>query len=310
MATESTLPAPRALANPGRNRRSFPRTIASLWALTKPDINLLISTTVLLSFGVATRSLQNFPFPRLFNATLGTLLVSSGGSALNQFMERRFDGLMRRTARRPVVLGGVDPQAALIFGMCLSAVGIVYLEILVNPLSSFLAAAALGVYVGLYTPLKRVTPMCTFVGAISGAVPPLIGWAAASGSLNEPGAWILYTILFLWQFPHFMAIAWMYREDYDRAGYMILPRCRIRNRFAAFQSVLPAVLLVPSSMVPSLLGVAGSVYLAGALLMGIGFACYAIRLAMARTNSAARRLLFASIIYLPSLLLLMLLDKQ
>ena len=309
MATESTIPVPRELAFPQRARRTLVSKAASFWSLTKPDINLLIAITVSLSFGVAVSFSQGSSFLRLFNAVVGTLLTSSGAAALNQLIERRFDGLMRRTARRPMVLGGVSPLAALVFGACLSITGIVYLEILVNPLSSFLAAAALGIYVGLYTPLKRMTPLCTLVGAISGAVPPLIGWAAGAGSL-DPGAWILYTILFLWQFPHFTAIAWMYRKDYDRAGYMILPRCQKRYRFAALQSVFPALLLVPCIIIPSLIGVAGSVYLAGSLLLGTSFAYCAIRLARHRSNSAARQLLFASIIYLPSVLLLMSLDKR
>ena len=309
MATESTIPVLRRLALPQTARKSPVCTLASFWALTKPDINILIAITVFFSFALAAHFHQNVPLPRLLNAVLGTLFVSSGAAALNQFMERRLDGLMRRTARRPVVIRGVSPQTALIFGVCCSAIGIVYLGIVVNPLSSLLAAAALGIYLGLYTPLKRVTPLCTWVGAIAGAAPPLIGWAAASGSLSEPGAWILYTILFLWQFPHFMAIAWMYREDYDRAGYMILPPCQKRCRFAAIQSVFPALLLIPCSMMSTLSGVAGNIYLGGALLLGIGFAYYAIRLAIARTNSAARRLLFASIIYLPSLLGLMVFDK-
>ena len=310
MATESTLPVPRELAFPQKTRKSLPGAVASFWALTKPDINLLIAITVALGFSLAEHFPGSFPFPRLLNTMLGTLLVSSGAAALNQFIERRYDGLMRRTARRPVVLGGVSPRDAFLFGTFVSVFGIVYLQIFVNPLSSFVGATGLGIYLGLYTPLKRVTPLCTLVGALSGAAPPLIGWAAAAGSLRGPGAWILYTILFLWQFPHFMAIAWMYREDYDRAGYKILPRCKRRHLFAAFQSVLPALLLVPCSMVPSLIGVAGSAYLAGSLLLGIGFVYCAIRLVRHRSNSAARQLLFASIIYLPSVLLLMLLDKR
>jgi heme o synthase len=310
MATESTIPVPRELAFPQRARRTLVSTAASFWSLTKPDINLLIAITVALGFSLAEPLPGSFPFPRLLNTTLGTLLVSSGAAALNQFIERRHDGLMRRTARRPVVLGGVSPRDAFLFGTFVSVFGIIYLQIFVNLLSSFVAAIGLGIYLGLYTPLKRVTPLCTLVGAISGAAPPLIGWAAEAGSLRGPGAWILYVILFLWQFPHFMAIAWMYREDYDRAGYKILPRCKRRHRFAALQSVFPAVLLVLCSLIPTVIGMAGSIYLLGAILLGIGLDHYAIRLAFHRTNSAARRLLFASIIYLPSLLFLMLLDKQ
>ena len=309
MSTESTIPLPRQLAITRGNGISFRGAAASIWALTKPDINLLIAITVSLSFCMASPSSGDFSFLRLFSCVLGTMLVSSGAAALNQFMERRFDGLMRRTARRPVVLGGVSPLAAFIFGSCVSAVGIVYLDIFVNSLSSLIAAAALGVYLGFYTPLKRVSPLCTLVGAVSGAAPPLIGSAAASGTLGN-GAWILYTILFLWQFPHFMAIAWMYREDYDRAGYKILPRSRNRRRFVALQSVFPAILLVPCIMVPWVIGLAGSVYLAGATLLSIGFDDYAFRLALTPSSSAARRLLFASIIYLPSVLLLMVLDKR
>jgi heme o synthase len=311
MATESTIPVPRGLALPQKAKRPLLSTVASYWALTKPDINLLIAITVFLSFGLAARFPQSFPLLlRLLNAVLGTLLVSSGAAALNQFMERRFDGFMRRTARRPVVIRGVSPGAAFIFGMCISGVGTIYLYIFVNLLSALIGGAAFGIYLALYTPLKRITPLCTWVGAISGAAPPLIGWAAASGSLNQPGAWTLYTMLFLWQFPHFMAIAWMYREDYDRAGYKILPHCKCRDRFAAVQSLFPASLMVLCSAIPALIGIAGKIYLTGALVLSIGLLYYAIRLTLYKTNSAARRLLFASIVYLPSVFLLMLLDKR
>lgn len=310
MATDSTIPVPRELAFPNRVSRSLVSAGASFWSLTKPDINLLIAITVALGFGLAAHFPGGFPFLRLLNTMLGTLLVSSGAAALNQFIERRHDGLMRRTARRPVVLGGVSPRGAFLFGTIVSVAGIAYLQILVNSVSSLVAATGLGIYLGLYTPLKRVTPLCTLVGAISGAAPPLIGWAASAGSLRGPGAWILYVILFLWQFPHFTAIAWMYREDYDRAGYKILPRCNRRHRFAALQSVFPAVLLVLCSMIPTMIGIAGGIYLFGAILLGVGFAYYAIRLASQKTNSAARRLLFASIIYLPSVLVIMFLDKR
>lgn len=181
MATESTIPVPRGLTLPQKTRKSLPGALASFWAPTKPDINLLIVITVFISFGLAARFPQTFPLLRLLNAVLGTLLVSSGAAALNQFMERRHDGLMHRTKRRPVVLGGVAPRVAFIFGACVSAIGIVYLEICVNPLSSIIAAASLGIYLALYAPLKRVTPLRTWVGAIAGAAPPLVGLAEVSG---------------------------------------------------------------------------------------------------------------------------------
>ena len=309
MSTESTIPLVRQLAVARETGRSLASVAAGVWALTKPEINFLIAVTVSLSFCLAASPVSDFPFLQLFHTVLGTILVSSGAAALNQLMERRFDGLMRRTARRPLVLGGVSGHVAFIFGTSASAIGIVYLYVCVNPVSSFFAAAALGIYLGLYTPLKRMTPLCTLVGAFSGAAPPLIGWAAGAGRL-EYGAWILYAILFLWQFPHFMAIAWMYREDYDRAGYRILPRSGDRHQFVAVQSALPAMLLVPCTMIPSFMGLTGNIYLAGTSLLGIAFGYQAVRLTFDRSNSAARRLLFASIIYLPAVFLLLGLDKR
>jgi len=309
VSTESTILLARQLTVARESGRSLSSVAAGVWALTKPEINVLIAITVSLSFCLASSPVWDFPFLQLFHTVLGTILVSSGAAALNQLMERRFDGRMRRTARRPVVLGAVSSQVAFIFGTTASAVGIVYLYICVNPISSFFAAASLGIYLGLYTPLKRMTPLCTLVGAFSGAVPPLIGWSAAAGRL-EYGAWILYAILFLWQFPHFMAIAWMYREDYDRAGYRILPRSSDRHQFVAVQSALPAMLLVPCTMIPSFIGLTGDIYLAGTSLLGIVFGYQAVRLTFDRSNSAARRLLLASIIYLPAVFLLLALDKR
>jgi protoheme IX farnesyltransferase len=223
-------------------------------------------------------------------------------------MERQHDAQMRRTARRPVVIGTISPSAAFVFGVVVSLAGILYLGLAVNRLSSFIAGLTLVGYLALYTPLKRLTPMCTFVGAVPGAAPPLIGWAAASGSLG-PEAWNLYLILFLWQFPHLMAIAWMYRDDYDRAGYRVLPRCKRRRNFVAFQCLMPAILLVPISVMPALVGDAGHIYLWGATSLGLGFLCVAGRLAFNRGNIAARQLLFASIIYLPAVFVLLLLDR-
>jgi len=236
----------------------------------------------------------------------GTLLVASGAGALNQFMERRFDAQMRRTARRPLASGRVEPVAVLWFGILLSCAGGVYLAVAVNALASLLAVLTLLSYLFLYTPLKRRTPLCTLVGAFPGAMPPLIGCAAASGRVSLE-AWELFAMLFLWQFPHFMAIAWMYREDYDRAGYLVLPCGERRIRFMAWQSVLPALALIPLSLVPVFLGRAGTVYAVGALLLGLYFFYYGAQLAFRNSNGAARRPLLASIIYLPFMFLLMVL---
>jgi protoheme IX farnesyltransferase len=284
--------------------------VAGYWALTKPKVNLLIATTVVAGFCAARHTtLQSFPYVRLLHALLGTLLVASGAGVLNQVIERPFDARMRRTPRRPLVSGSISPNASLWFGVSLAIGGVIYLALAINLVSSCIAALTITSYLFLYTPLKRRTPLCTFVGALSGATPPLIGWAAASGSLSS-GAWALYLMLFFWQFPHFMAIAWVYRHDYDRAGYKVLPRCKRRRKFIGVQSVIPALLLVLVSAIPTLDGNAGPIGLVGAMLLSSMFLFYAVRLAVDRSNRVARQLLFASIVYLPSVLLLMLLDKK
>ena len=310
MATDSTaMVIPMAKQLRLRNRPML-HFVAGYWALTKPKVNLLIATTVVAGF-CSTRhtTLQSFPCVRLLHALLGTLLVASGAGVLNQVIERPFDARMRRTPRRPLVSGSISPNASLWFGVSLAIGGVIYLALAVNLVSSCIAALTITSYLFLYTPLKRRTPLCTFVGALSGAAPPLIGWAAASGSLSS-GAWALYLMLFFWQFPHFMAIAWVYRHDYDRAGYKVLPRCKRRRKFIGVQSVIPALLLVLVSAIPTLDGNAGPIGLVGAMLLSSMFLFYAIRLAVDRSNRVARQLLFASIVYLPSVLLLMLLDKK
>jgi len=236
-------------------------------------------------------------------------LISSGCGALNQFIERRFDTLMRRTARRPLATGRITPFNALWFGISLSAAGAIYLAFMVNLLASLLAVLTLAVYLAVYTPLKRKTALCTLIGAFPGAVPPLIGWAAASGRLSS-GAWILYAMLFLWQFPHFMSIAWMYRDDYDRAGYLILPQGRRRHRCMTWQCLLPTLALVPLCWTPAALGETGRVYAVSASLLSLAFFCGSTRLVLRRSNAAARQLLHSSIIYLPAVFILMVVDKK
>jgi protoheme IX farnesyltransferase len=211
---------------------------------------------------------------------------------------------MRRTARRPLVTGALTPSAALRFGTLLSLAGSVYLAVIVNALASLLAILTLVSYLFFYTPLKRITPLCTLVGALSGAMPPLIGWAAASGRLSVE-ALVVYTMLFLWQFPHFMAIAWMYREDYIRAGYLVLPRGETRGRWMAWQSALPLLALVPLTVAPMLLAHDRLPYVVGVFILSSGFLYYGARLALRRSNTEARQLLFVSIMYLPLVLLLM-----
>ena len=295
-------PAVVALRSPSvRPHCDLRAQVTDYLALTKPEVNLLIVITTFAGFWLALPgSTDSLPLLRLASTLIGTLLVAAGTGTLNQYIERRFDAQMRRTARRPLAAGRMQPSAALRFGILLSSTGVICLAVTVNVLASLLAALTLVSYLFVYTPLKRKTPLCTLAGAIPGAMPPLIGWAGASGRLSLE-AWVLYGIVFLWQFPHFMAIAWMYREDYARAGYLVLPFGDERQRFMAWQTLAPALALVPLTLMPPLLRSTGVIYLLGALFVSAAFLVYAIRLAFHPSNVAARQLLFASIIYLPLL---------
>jgi heme o synthase len=276
------------------------------WILTKPEVNFLVLVTTLVGFYLG--STGPIHFVVLLSTLFGTLLVASGTGTLNQYMERSFDAQMRRTARRPIPAGRIKPTEALIFGLGLAAFGGLFLAVAVNALASSLAMLTLVSYLVIYTPLKRHTPICTWIGAIPGAMPPLIGWAAARGDLGL-GAWALYAMLFLWQFPHFMAIAWMYREDYARAGYQMLPLSDRAGDAMATQVLAFCTLLIPVSLIPTVLGQAGWLYVVGATMLGGGMLYCGIRLAFARTNSLARQLLTASVVYLPLVFVLLMLDK-
>jgi heme o synthase len=283
--------------------RSWGPTLSDYWALTKPEVNFLILiTTGVGSYLGCGYTARPFSFISLFNTLLGTLLVASGTGTLNQYIERDFDAQMRRTARRPLAAGRLNPPAVLAFGIALAAVGSFYLAATVNLLASMLAVLTLLTYLFLYTPLKRKTPLCVLVGAFPGAMPPLIGWAAASGRLNTE-AFVLYAILFLWQFPHFMAIAWMYREDYDRAGYLVLPKGKARVPSVAVETILPLLALIAISILQFPIRHTPIFYCGGALL-GLGFLYFGLEFVLQRSRAAARRLLAASIIYLPMLFVL------
>src|SRR5882762_3015463 len=276
-------------------------TISDCWTLTKPEVNFLIALATFTGFYLG-HVHQPGPFPglRLVHTLLGTLLVASGAGTLNQYIERRFDAQMRRTARRPLAAGRLKAAAVLWFGIALSAIGCIYLATAVNVLASLLALLTLLSYLFLYTPLKQKTPMCVLVGVLPGAVPPLIGWAAASGKLSFE-AWVLYAMLFLWQFPHFMAIAWMYRDDYDRAGYLVLPQAQTRVSIVTLQTILPLLALLPISLLAVSGGRPNILAGIGALLLSLGFLYHGAQFVRRRSCSAAHWLLLASIIYLPSL---------
>jgi protoheme IX farnesyltransferase len=274
--------------------------------LTKPRITSLVLCTTWLGFSLA----SNAPTPlRLFVHTLlGTCLAAAGAAALNQYLERDVDAKMRRTQNRPLPSGRLTPRQGLVFGTLLSAAGVLELALFVNFLASFLTALTLISYLFIYTPLKKRTALCTLVGAIPGALPPLIGWAGARGSLSAE-AWVLFAILFLWQLPHFLAIAWMYREDYSRAGFPMLPVIDPDGDSTARMILLYSAILIPVSLLPARMGVAGLSYFLGALSLGIAFLVCGACTAYFRTPACAKRLMLASVLYLPALLTWMVCNK-
>jgi heme o synthase len=272
-------------------------TLSDYCALTKPEVNFLILITTSVGFYLASADCgPPFAFAGLLNTLLGTLLVASGTGTLNQFVERKFDAQMPRTARRPAAAGRIKPSAVLAFGTVLAVTGSIYLAAAVNMLASALATLTLLTYLFVYTPLERKTPMCVLVGAFPGAMPPLIGWAAASGRLNIEAV-ILYAVLFLWQFPHFMAVAWMYREDYARASHLV-SEGQCESSFRDFETFLPLLALVTLTIMQSPTRYAANFYCAVAVL-GTGFTYFGCQFVFQRSRVAASRLLMALIVYLP-----------
>jgi protoheme IX farnesyltransferase len=271
------------------------------YVLTKPEVNLLILITTSAGYYLGVRG--PFHFAEMIHTLLGTLLVASGTATLNQWMERVWDARMRRTANRPLPSGRVTPREALVLGLLLSVAGGVYLALFVNQLSSLLATSTLLSYLLVYTPLKRRTPFCTLLGAFPGAMPTLIGWAGASNSLDRQAIY-LFAVLFLWQFPHFLAIALMYREDYERAGYRMLPRFDLDSRFTRAEIVVFTLGLIAVTVLPGI-GNFGFSY-AGLLLIAGGFLLYhSVKLAGSGSRLLAGRLLHASVLYLPVVLAIM-----
>ena len=289
---------------------SLRASVPDFLALTKPEVNFLIVIATFTGFYLALPSDRHaFPFWALLNTLLGTLLVASGTGTLNQVFEHRFDAQMRRTCKRPVAAGRVRAANAAWFGIVLSIAGVLYLFIAVNALASALAALTLVTYLLIYTPLKRRTPLCTFAGAFPGAMPPLIGWAAASGSIASGRAWILYAVLFLWQFPHFMAIAWMYREDYDRAGYLILPKTNAVT-FLGWLTFVPSVGLFIVSLASAAANTGGIFEYSAMVILGSGLLYYAGRQVVLPSRISPRQLLKATIVYLPLQFLIFVLGKS
>lgn len=280
---------------------------SDLAELTKPRITLMVAITTAAGFLLAAQGAP-LDFLRLAHTLIATSLLSAGACALNQVVERDSDARMRRTAARPLPAGRLDPDTGLLWGVLLVVGGLAYLALSVNLLTALLGASTVALYVFAYTPLKRVSSLSTLVGAVPGAVPPVMGWTAVRDQL-EPGAWALFAILFLWQLPHFLSIAWLFREDYARGGFPMLPVDDPGGRRTALQTLLYGGALVPVSLLPSPLGLVGWMYLAGALVLGLGYFAACVGFAFQRSEAAARRLLLASVTYLPALLAVMLMDR-
>jgi heme o synthase len=275
-------------------------------ALTKPDVSFLVLITTAAGYYMGARG--PVAWLHLIHTVFGTMLIAAGTAALNHYVERDSDRLMRRTASRPLPSGVLKPRQALVYGVALSIAGALYLFFTAGALAAGLGVATCLAYLLAYTPLKKRTVWATFIGAFPGAIPPVIGWVAASGRLDL-GAWLLFAILFCWQFPHFHAIAWMYREDYARAGILMLPVVD-REGLRTFRQILvTAVVLVGVSLLPAIAGLAGKLYFFGALALSVGLLEVCVWAASAKTNLRARWLMHATVLHIPLLLALMMYDK-
>jgi heme o synthase len=285
------------------NRRS---RFADYVTLTKPELTFLSVVTAVGGFYLGVEG--SIPLSTMFHTLFGTMLVGSGAGALNQLIERKYDAMMRRTENRPLPSGRLTPGEVLIFGCLIAVLGIAELALFTNLLAGILAALTLVTYLFLYTPLKRITWISTIIGGIPGALPPMIGWAAAKNSLGAE-AWILFGILFFWQMPHFFALAWMYRRDYERAGYPMLTVLDGEGSRTSMQILMYLIGLIPVSLLLTIIGHLGWTYFAGAAFAGAAFLYFGFELFETRSNASARKLFFASLLYLPILLAFMVIDK-
>lgn len=282
------------------------RRVRDFIALTKPRVVMMILVTTLVGYYLGALGVPDYL--RLLHALMGTALAAGGTLALNQLIEREADAKMQRTKLRPLPDGRLQPVDALIFGAVITAGGLVYLTLMVNSLSAMVTAAIVVSYLFAYTPLKQKTSLCSTVGAIPGALPPVIGWVAARGTLDIE-ALVLFAIMFLWQVPHSLAIGWLYRDDYARAGFRLLAVVDTDGKSMSCQIVANCLALLSVGLIPTLIGLTGSLYFFTALVLGSAFLWSAISLARSCSQAAARRLVFASLLYLPTLLGMMMLDK-
>ena len=297
------IPTEAIVAAQARDRR---RVVADLIALTKPRVVLMILVTTVVGYYVGLSGAPDYA--KLVHLLVGTLLAAGGTLALNQYWERDVDARMERTRVRPLPEGRLAPLEALLFGTAVTVAGLGYLGAFVSPMVLLMTAVTTAVYLFAYTPLKLRTPLCTIVGAVPGALPPVTGWVTSREAFGI-GAWVLFGILFLWQLPHTLAIARLYRDDYARAGVRLLPVVDADGTSTERQIVTGCLALLAVSLLPTLIGLAGPVYFVGAFLLGTGFLVLGTRQALTPSPGSARRVLFASLLYLPILLALLAYDK-
>ncbi len=295
---------PQTLNNPAAG---FYVRLSDLMTLTKARLTTLVMLSVMVGFYFG--SPDHLDVGLLVDALIGITLVAAGSSALNQLLERHIDARMDRTKNRPLPSGRMNPGSVLYFGAISSIAGMFYLAIRVNTDAALWATITLATYIFIYTPLKQKTSLNTLVGAVPGAIPPLIGYVAARGHLT-PQAWALFAIVFVWQLPHFLAIAWLYRQDYAQAGLVMLPKVDTEGVSCGRQVVVNSLMLIPVTLAPWVLHMTGPIYALGAVLFGIGFLVYGVKFALKRTDTTARQLFLASVIYLPLLLALMMVDSN
>ena len=304
-STTATLPDNTDAVNPPSKQTVFVHRAADFVELIKPRLVVMILITTAAGFYLGA---QTVDWLRCLHTLIGAGLTAAGVLGLNQYLERDVDAQMKRTRERPLPDGRMNPLEALLVGAALTGGGMLYLTFIVNVLSGFVISLIVVSYLFLYTPLKRKTSLCTLIGAVPGALPPVVGWVAARGSLTGE-AWVLFTILFLWQLPHSLAIAYIYREDYAKAGFRLLPVIHPDGASTCRQIVINCVALLGIGLLPALYNIAGGIYFFTALLAGAGFLAVGIYLARARSVKAARYLLYASLLYLPLVFITMALDK-
>ncbi len=280
--------------------------VSDLMVLVKMRLSLMVIVTTFV--GGCMASGARLDWLVLFNVILGTTLAAAAASVMNQYLESRVDRLMERTRHRPLPAGRMKPSSALALGIAMGVAGVAWLWFFANAMSAYLAAATIVIYVALYTPMKRRTSFCVIVGAVSGAIPPVVGWTAVRPSFDL-GAWVLFGILFTWQMPHFLAIAWQLRDEYSQAGFVMLKRDDVSGCATAMQSLVFTFALVAITIVPFTAGLNSGIYLAGALLLDAAMLWFAVQFLLQRTRPSARRLFFTSLVFLPVLLGLMVFTK-